>query len=103
MTFSHPLARHAKVFTAQTRNGEELQILAVVTTVELDPTSGRYKGGLVDKLSAAVRDYLARSDHVNEFVLMNRPRDWRKPAEARRHHSTAAGGESARHESPPSV
>jgi hypothetical protein len=103
MTFSHPLARHAKVFIAQTHDGEERQILAVVTTVELDPEDGRYKRGLVDKLSAAARDYLAQSDHVKEFVLMNRPKDWRQPAEAHRHPSTVAGGASARHESPPSV
>ena len=98
MTFSHPLARHAKVFTAQTRDGEARQILAVVTTVELDPRNDRYKKGLVDKLSAAARDYLAKSDHVKEFVLLNRPKDWRQAAEAPRHHSAAA---STRHEPPP--
>jgi len=103
MTFSHPLARNAKVFTAQTHDGQERQILAVVTTVELDPKNARYKKGLVDKLTAAARDYLAKSDQVKEFVLMNRPKDWRQPAEAHRHHSAVAGAASARHESPPSA
>jgi hypothetical protein len=100
MTFSHPLARHAKVFTAQTDDGQERQILAVVTTVELDPENGRYKKALVDRLSAAARDWVARSDQVKEFVLMSRPKDWRQPAEAHRHHSVVAGAAST-HESPP--
>ena len=103
MTFSHPLARHAKVFTAQTRDGEARQILAVVTTVELDPRNDRYKKGLVDKLSAAARDYLAKSDHVKEFVLMNRPRDWPRPEGLHRHVPEVGGVVSFRHASPPAV
>jgi hypothetical protein len=103
MTFSHPLARNAKVFTAQTPDGQERQILAVVTTIELDPKSRRYKRGLVDRLSAAARDYLATSDHVKEFVLMNRPKDWHQPAEAHRHHSAVAGAAAARIRSQPSA
>jgi hypothetical protein len=101
MTFSHPLARNAKVFTTRTHDGHERQILAVVTTVELDPKNERYKKGLVDKLSAAARDYVAKSDQVKEYVLMSRPKDWRRPAEAHRHHSAVAGAASGRHESPP--
>lgn len=103
MTFSHPLARHAKVFTAQTHDGEARQILVIVTTVELDPKNERYRKGLVDKLSAAARDYLATSDQVKEFVLMSRPKDWRHPAEAHRHHSAVVGAAAARHRSPPSA
>jgi hypothetical protein len=101
MTFAHPLARSAKVFTAQTLDGQERQILAVITTIELDPKNERYKKGLIDKLSAAARDYLAKSDHVKEFVLMTRPKDWRQPGEAHRHHSAMVGAASALHESPP--
>jgi hypothetical protein len=101
MTFSHPLARHAKVFTAETLDGQKRQILAVVTTLELDPKDRRYKKELVHKLSAAAHDYLAKSDHVKEFVLMNRPKDWREPAEAHRHRRTVVGAHSPRHESPP--
>ena len=103
MTFSHPLARNAKVFTAQTHDGQERQILAVVTTVELDPKNGRYKKGLVDKLSAAALDYLAKSDDVKEFVLMNRPRDWPRPEGVHRHDPEVGGVVSFRHASPPSV
>ena len=52
---------------------------------------------------ALARDYLATSDHVKAFVLMSRPKDWRQPAEAHRHHSALVGGAAARHGSPPSA
>ena len=52
MTFSHPLARSTKVFVAHSHHGMEQQILVIVTTVELDPQSGRYKKRLVEKLSS---------------------------------------------------
>jgi hypothetical protein len=87
----------------RTHDGQERQILAVVTMVELDPKNVRYRKGLVDRLSAAARAYLATSDQVKEFVLMSRPKDWRQPAEARRHHSAVAGAAAARHGSPPSA
>jgi hypothetical protein len=86
MTFSHPLAWCAKVFAAHSLDGKEQQILVMVTTVELDPHSGRYKKGLVERLSAAAHDYVAKSDHVTAFILMNRPKDWPRPAEAHRRH-----------------
>jgi hypothetical protein len=52
-------------------------VLAIVTTLELDPQSHNYKKPFVEKLSKAARDYLAGSDKAAAFVLMNRPRDWR--------------------------
>lgn len=51
-------------------------MLAIVTTLELDPKSKNYKELFVEKLSRAARDYLADSDEATAFVLMNRPRDW---------------------------
>src|SRR5271165_1384987 len=96
MTFSHPLARSTKVFVAHSHHGMEQQILVIVTTAELDPQSGRYKKRLVEKLSAAAREYVANSDRVTAFILMNPPKDWRQPAEARSHHSDVAGA-SIRH------
>jgi hypothetical protein len=76
MTFSHPLARGAKVFRAQSHDGKEHAVLAIVTTLELDPKSHNYKGHFVEKLSRAARKYLADSGHATAFVLMNRPKDW---------------------------
>jgi hypothetical protein len=77
MTFSHPVARSASVFTARNNDGGEYGVFAIVTTLELDPQSHNYKKPFVEKLSKAARDYLAGSDKAAAFVLMNRPRDWR--------------------------
>ena len=76
MPFSHPLARSAKVFAAHGRDGAEQQILVILTTAELDQQSERYRKRLVEKLSAAARDYVAKSDRATAFMLMNPPRDW---------------------------
>jgi hypothetical protein len=51
MTFSHPLARSANVFTARNNDGSEYRVLAIVTTLELDPKSQNYKKLFVEKLS----------------------------------------------------
>ena len=59
MIFSHPLARSASVFTAKNNDGSEYRVLAIVTTLELDPKSQNYKRLFVEKLSRAARDYLA--------------------------------------------
>jgi hypothetical protein len=76
MTFSHPLARSAGVFTAKNIDGSEYRVLAIVTTLELDPKRQNHKKAFVEKLSKAAKDYLADSDKATAFVLMNRPRDW---------------------------
>jgi hypothetical protein len=72
--------------------GAEQRVLAVVTTMELDPRSPRYKKRLVEKLSDAAHDYVHHSDHVSAFVLMNRPKDWVRPTMVHRHHQCTAGG-----------
>jgi hypothetical protein len=76
MNFSHPLARSASVFTATNNDGSEYRVLAIVTTLELDPSSHNYKKPFIEKLSKAATDYLAGSKEAVAFVLMNRPRDW---------------------------
>jgi hypothetical protein len=76
MTFSHPLARSARVFTARNTVGGEYRVLSIVTTLELDPTSHDYKKPFVEKLSRAAADYLAGSSDVAVFILMNRSGDW---------------------------
>jgi hypothetical protein len=78
VAFSHPLARSAKVFAAHGLAGEERAMLAIVTTLELDPNSKNYKKPLVGKLSRAAQKYLADSGKATAFVLMNRPKDWRQ-------------------------
>ena len=88
MIFSHPLARRTSVFTAKNNNGSEYRVLAIVTTLELDPRGQNYKKPFVEKLSRAARDYLAASDEAAAFVLMNRPRDWGYPLVLRRRSAT---------------
>jgi hypothetical protein len=52
-------------------------VLAIVTTLELDPKSNKYKQSSVDRLSRAAQKYVADSGTVaTAFVLMNRPKDW---------------------------
>ena len=75
MTFSHPLARSASVFTAKNIDGSEYRVLAIVTTLELDPKRHDHKKSFVEKLSKAAAD-LDGLDSATAFVLMNRPRDW---------------------------
>ena len=76
MIFSHPLARSASVFAAKNNDGSEYRVLAIVTTLELDPKSQNYKKRFVERLSKAANDYLAGSDQAAAFILMDRPRDW---------------------------
>ena len=76
MIFSHPLARSASVFTAKNIDGGKYRVLAIVTTLELDPKSQNYKTKYVEKLKRAANNYLAGSDEATAFVLLNRPRDW---------------------------
>ncbi|RBP03533.1 hypothetical protein DFR50_14319 [Roseiarcus fermentans] len=76
MAFAHPLARAAKVWTAQGANDNEQRVLVVVTTIPLDPAQKGYKKALVEKLAHAAREYIAESKDAASYVLINRLRDW---------------------------
>lgn len=76
MSFSHPLARGAKVWTAKSGDDKEQRVLVVVTTISLDLHHKGYKKGLVDKLSRAAREHIAASKDAEAFMLVNRLRDW---------------------------
>jgi len=82
MTFSHPLARAAKVWTAKAHDGGEQRVLVVVTTIPLDPGEKGFKKSLVERLSRAASDYLADSKEAASFILMHRLRDWGGGAKA---------------------
>jgi hypothetical protein len=79
MAFIHPLARGAKVWTAQSQDGSEQRVLVIVTTIALDPHQKGYKKSLVERLSLAAREHLASSKEATSFVLVNRLRDWKLP------------------------
>ncbi len=76
MDFIHPLARGAKVWTAQLDNGETKRILVIVTNAALDPESTRYNPETIDRLTAAAQDYLEETREADGFLLANRLRDW---------------------------
>jgi hypothetical protein len=73
-TFSHPLARKAKVWK---RGGSRGGILTIVTKLELDPEKKRFKTDLVKRLSEAATEWLSfNQDKATDFVLMSRTKDW---------------------------
>lgn len=76
MSFIHPLARGAKVWTARSKDDSEQRVLVVVTTLPLEPGGKGYKKSLVEKLSRAAREHLAEAKDADSFVLINRLRDW---------------------------
>lgn len=76
MSFSHPLAKKAKVWPIKSRDGLERPVLVVVTTLALDPESKDYKTKLVKRLSDAVSLYLETNSDVADFILLNRMKDW---------------------------
>ena len=76
MRFSHSLARKAKVWPMKSQDGSERHVLVVLTTLELDPESDKYKKKLVDRLSEAAAAYVAERFEVTDFILINRPKDW---------------------------
>ena len=77
MTFSHPLARASKVWTAKGQDGGEQRVLVIVTTIPLEPNDKGYKKSLVERLSRAAHDYLADSKEAASYLLLNRLRDWK--------------------------
>ena len=79
-SFSHPLARKAGIWTTS-MDGKNRDVLVIVTTLELDKKRPRYMRGLVDKLSRAAEQHLAKAKGIDSFMLINRPRDWRVEAD----------------------
>ncbi|MDX7952724.1 hypothetical protein P7D22_16270 [Lichenihabitans sp. Uapishka_5] len=77
-TFKHPLARDAKVWTTGGgQDGTTRRLLVVITTLELDETHKGFKADKVARLSDAARDWLkTQATEADDFVLINRPRDW---------------------------
>jgi hypothetical protein len=76
MSFSHPLARGAKVWTAKTHDGSEQRVLVIVTTIPLEPNEKGYRKSLVERLSRAAREHLASSNEAASFMLIPRLREW---------------------------
>jgi hypothetical protein len=76
MSFAHPLAKKAKVWPMNTRDGSDRHVLVIVTSLVLDPQSEKYKKKLVDRLSEAASAYVAGKAGITDFVLINRIKEW---------------------------
>jgi len=76
MDFTHPLARGAKVWTANFSAGETRRVLIVVTNAELDPQEKGYNPENVARLTTAAQDFLRETGAAEGFILANRMRDW---------------------------
>ena len=72
MTFSHPLARASKVWTARTHDGGEQRVLVIVTTIPLEPHDKGYKKSLVERLSRAAQRLSGRLER-SRFVPAHEP------------------------------
>ncbi len=76
MSFSHPLARAAKVWPAEVTGGQTLQILVVVTTLDLDQTSEQYNPEMVERLSSAAQEYVDGTNEVDGFLIATKAIGW---------------------------
>jgi hypothetical protein len=76
MPFSHPLAKDARIIAVHRPNGGARLVLVVLTTIDLDRKGRRHSRAAIEKLSAAIRGYLAESGEAAAFVLTDRARDW---------------------------
>ncbi len=72
MKFSHPLARRAKLWQAETLTGEVKQVLVIETTLELEHGHKKFKHEKVDRLREAAKEFVMQHfPVVNEVLLMN--------------------------------
>ena len=74
--FRHPLARDSKVWLSAGLSGPVRNMLVIVTTLSLDESHGRYKTDKVERLRKAARAWITDTKAADDFVLVNRPRDW---------------------------
>lgn len=76
MSFSHPLARKAKVWPMRSQDGSERHVLVILTTLELNPQSDKYKKKLVERLRQEAETFVAGRFDVTDYVLIDSPKDW---------------------------
>jgi hypothetical protein len=76
VSFSHPTARGAKVWTTKLKSGENRNILVVVTNAELNKEKKRYNSKIIEQLVLAIEEYIKSSVDIDGYLLANRLRDW---------------------------
>jgi hypothetical protein len=77
MSFSHPLARQARLWRTGGADGQERPVLVVITTLSLDSAEKGFKPEKLQQLRAAAKEWIdAHPDQAADYLLINRPRDW---------------------------
>ena len=74
--FKHPLARKATTAKVRLRDGGDGALLVILTTMELDEGAKQFNRKNFDRLNAAARSFLAESDALAGYAIVNRPKDW---------------------------
>ncbi len=76
-SFSHPLARDAKVWPSGGLTGPQRPVLVVITSIVLSPGQPRFKQKSFDRLTSAVEEWIgANPDTASDYILINRPKTW---------------------------
>jgi hypothetical protein len=78
MPFSHPFAKDAKVVVVTKPSGADRLVLAVLTGIDLDRKGRWHSRAAIEKLSAAIRGYLAESGEAAGYVLIDRLPEWQR-------------------------
>lgn len=74
--FKHPLARNATLAKLHPRDGDETSVLVVVTTLTLEPDAKGYSAKNIARLHEAARAFVAQTEGVTAYALVNRPKEW---------------------------
>ena len=77
MSFNHPLARDAQVWSTGGKKGKVKRLLVIITALELDEDHPKHKKDKVTELSKAASEWIDENPQESEdFILMSRPKKW---------------------------
>ena len=77
MSFSHPLARDAQVWSTGGKKGKAKRLLVIITTLQLNQEQKNFKADKVETLCSAAREWIdGNPEQAVDFLLMNRPKTW---------------------------
>ena len=74
--FKHPLARKSTTAKVRLRDGGEGALLLILTTMELDEGDKRFNRKNFDRLNASARSFLAETEGLAGYAILNRPKEW---------------------------
>jgi hypothetical protein len=74
--FKHPLARKATTAKLRLRDGGEGSLLLILTTMELDESAKRFSRKNYDRLNDSARNFLAETEGLAGYAILNRPKEW---------------------------